>query len=138
MPDLVNDPDLRWFNEFANSNAAKADIGWVGFPLLLSALYFWHGCCWRRALCRATPAEGGLYGDVRTIETSGRCMTCARRLRLLLASSYCFAVYYFYLPVALTWMSTALVNSATHIFGDSPFQASAALSALAALVTSRV
>ena len=35
----------------------------------------------------------------------------------VLLSSYVFAVYYFYFPVALTWMSTSFVNSATYVHG---------------------
>jgi len=40
----------------------------------------------------------------------------------LAASGFAFAAYYFYLPVGLTWMSTGFVNSATHLWGDAPFE----------------
>jgi len=128
VPDLVNDPDLATFNRIANHNVAKVGIGWFGFPLLMGLLYFCHGVCCRRALCADEPADdelegrgdGALVPAVTTVETS-KCAARARRLRLLLAASFAFAVYYFYLPVALCWASTAAVNSATHVFGDSPF-----------------
>lgn len=104
--DVVNDPDLELFNRVCGTRALnKALIGMLAPGLVLGIGYFLASALasWRRST------------QSRSYEMHGR-TPCER-----LAASFCFAVYYFYLPVALTWMSTGFVNSATHIWGDMPF-----------------
>ena len=103
--DIVHDPDLAFFHYVCGTRAInKALLGMVapGFTLCAGYLFV-------HALRERRHHRQGLEGAK------------PRTACELLASAFCFTVYYFYLPVALTWMSTGFVNSATHIWGDAPF-----------------
>ena len=67
----------------------------------------------------AKPGVSGVAGAEAesAVRTGMSGMSCS----MMVVSGYCFAIYYFYVPVALAWLSTAFVNSATHLWGDAPF-----------------
>ena len=104
--DIINDPDIadliQWMTK--RPEVAKGLVGWV---LPMPALALGH-LLWHALLAPPSAAKGG--GQARP--------TILGRI----AGAYVFPVYYFYLPVALTWMSTGFVNSATHLWGDQPFE----------------
>ncbi|KAL3930594.1 MAG: hypothetical protein SGPRY_001475 [Prymnesium sp.] len=98
--DLLSDPDLDLFHRMVGVRAInKALFGMVAPGVVLPLLYVL----------------------VTSIRQRSRAAEHRSSVCELLAAAFCFGVYYFYLPVALTWMSTGFVNSATHIWGDMPF-----------------
>ena len=146
-PDIVFDPDLKWFNNWVNKNGlfAKGVIGWIAPGIWFGCVYF-LAClishCRARRRCpgsrrtmtmafapapavgekgRAGVSSSSSAGGAAAIHNAPVGPLTISKLFMMVVSSYCFACYYFYLPVALTWMSTAFVNSATHLWGDAPF-----------------
>ena len=106
--DIVDDPDLAFFHSVGGERPInKLLIGMVAPGVTLALGYVAvHALRERRRLRQS------LDDPLEAPPRSG----CE-----LLAAGYCFAAYYFYLPVALTWTSTGFVNSATHIWGEAPF-----------------
>ena len=75
----------------------------------------------------AAELEGATAGEPSAVTVAsaarrGAVSTTWSRLAAVAPGSFCAAVYYFYVPVSLTWFSTACVNSATHLWGDAPFE----------------
>ena len=110
--DLVSDPDLELFNRFVPHSQPlnKALIGMLAPGLVLSAAnLLWTRCRRRRRTHGHDDARRGADTDDDADDTTAL---------ESLAGAFAFCVYHFYLPVALTWMSTGFVNSATHLWGD--------------------
>ena len=118
--DIIDDPDIKelvaWIGD--NPALAKGFVGWILPGFLFGAGFAVYRCLVKpwRARRRAMAQPGS--------ESAAAAKEAARppTLGQLLAGGLCCATYYFYLPVALTWMSTGFVNSATHIWGDQPFE----------------
>ena len=126
--DLLDDPDMGELIKFVGAHPlfAKGFIGWILPFWVFAAVHI----AWRlyrsspRSASGSTSAEGSTSSAARkahslptSLPSSGMTRSAA-----LAAGGFACAVYYFYLPVALTWFSTGLVNSATHMWGDQPFE----------------
>ena len=109
--DIIDDVHIADLQQWITDNPllTKGVIGWILPGFVFAALH----AAVRLAAVRLRRAEpkGGVAGWA--VRPSGAALA---------AGGFVCGVYYFYLPVALTWMSTGFVNSATHLWGDQPFE----------------